>query len=389
MLSFFFNFVPKINLTFMKISGVVVNVCIAVLLLGFMGCTKSEQAQLTSSVPAVESHSVSNITATSASGGGYVSKDGGSAVTARGLCWSTAQQPKVTDSKSVDGKGMGSFTSTITGLNPGTTYYVRAYATNSNGTTYGSQSSFATSALTSGLKFEKNVLLEQYTGTWCGYCTRSIAQIENLHTVNQKFVHIALHLSDAMTFPQNNALFSSFGFTGVPTVHADRGSTWSGNNSTIVDMQIPAAAGLSINVVGSGTSVNVTVMAKFANSFADGVRMSVYMLESGIVANQANYYNTDPSHAFYGKGNPVPNYIHNNVLTKIGTDMFGDLIPSAEVGVGKVYSRSFTFSNISADKFSKLKVVAFLTNNSGSKQKQVINAVVASVGQNKGFVELP
>ncbi|MDP3436787.1 MAG: Omp28-related outer membrane protein [Bacteroidales bacterium] len=373
----------------MKISGIVVAISVASLLLTFGGCTKSEQAQLTNSVPAVESHSISNITATGASGGGYVSKDGGSAVTARGLCWSTAQQPKISDSKSVDGSGMGSFTSTITGLNPGTTYYVRAYATNSTGTSYGSQSSFATSALSSGLKFEKNVLLEQYTGTWCGYCTRSIAQIENLHTVNQKFVHIALHLSDAMTFPQNSALFSSFGFTGVPTVHTDRASTWNGNVTAIVDMQIPAGAGLAINVTGSGTSVSVTAQAKFGTGFPDGVRMSVYMLEDGIVANQANYYNTDPSHAFYGKGNPVPNFIHNNVLTKIGTDMFGDLIPAAEVGVGKVYSRSFTFSNISADKFSKLKVVAFLTHNSGSKQKQVINAVAASVGQNKGFVELP
>lgn len=381
-----FIFVPKLNLTFMKISGIVVAASVAVLLFAF-GCTKSEQAQLTNSVPAVESHSISNITATTASGGGYVSRDGGSAVTARGLCWSTAQQPKVSDSKSVDGSGMGSFTSTITGLNPGTTYYVRAYATNSTGTSYGSQSSFSTAA--SNLKFEKNVLVEQYTGTWCGYCTRAIAQIDNLHNVNQKFVHIALHLSDAMTFSQNSSLFSSFGFTGVPTVHADRASTWNGNVTAIVDMQIPADAGLAINVVGSGTSVSVTAQAKFAKSFPDGVKMSVYMLEDGIVANQTNYYNTDPSHAFYGKGNPVPNFIHNNVLTKIGTDMFGDLIPAAEVGAGKVYSRSFTFSNISADKFSKLKVVAFLTHNSGSKQKQVINAVAASVGQNKGFVELP
>ena len=372
----------------MKISEVVVAVCIAGLLFAFGGCTKNEEAQLVISVPAVESHSISNITATSASGGGNVVKDGGSAVTARGICWSTSQQPKITDSKSVDGVGTGSFTSSITGLNPGTTYYTRAYATNSKGTSYGNQSSFTTSALSSGLKFEKNVLIEQYTGTWCGYCTRAIAQINNLHSVNKKIVHISLHLNDAMTFSQNSALFSSFGFTGVPTVHADRGSTWTGNVASIAALQTPADAGVAINVTGSGTSVSATVQAKFATSFPEGVKISVYLLEDGIVANQANYYNTDPSHVFYGKGNPVPNYVHNNVLVKIGTDMFGDLIPTADVGAGKVYSRSFTFSNISADKFSKLKVVAFLTHNSGSKQKQVINAVIASVGQNKGFVEL-
>ena len=68
--------------------------------------------------------------------------------------------------------------------------------------------------------------------------------------------------------------------------------------------------------------------------------------------------------------------------------MFGDLIPASEVGAGKIYSRNFSFSNISADKISKVKVVAFLTYNGGSKQKQVINAAVAAVGENKGFVYL-
>lgn len=360
--------------------------CVAVLIFILFSCTKNNETDLGKTLPSVESLNISNVTATTASGGGYVSRDGGSTVTARGMCWSTAQQPKVSDSKTVDGTGTGSFTSNITGLNPGTTYYIRAYAINSTGTTYGSQSSFATAA--SNLKFEKNVLVEQYTGTWCGYCTRAIAQIDNLYSLNKKIVHIALHLSDQMTFSMNSTLFSSFGFTGVPTVHTDRSATWNGSTTAISDMQKPADAGLAIEVTGSGTNVNVNVRSRFGMSFSDGVKLSVYMLEDGIVANQTNYYNTDASHPFYGKGNPVPNFVHNNVLIKIGTDMFGDLIPSGEVGPNKIYTRSFTFSNISTDKFSKLKVAAFLTHNGGSKQKQVINSVVASVGENKNFVEL-
>jgi len=370
----------------MKIFNTPLPLLIATFFVTLFSCTKNNDTDLGNTVPAVESLNISNVTATTASGGGYVSRDGGSTVTARGMCWSTAQQPKVSDSKTVDGGGTGSFTSNITGLTPGTTYYIRAYATNSTGTSYGSQSSFATAA--SNLKFEKNVLVEQYTGTWCGYCTRAIAQIDNLYSLNKKIVHIALHLSDQMTFSMNSNLFSSFGFTGVPTVHTDRAATWNGSTTAIADMQKPADAGLAINVTGSGTNINVVVQSKFGASFPDGVKLTVYMLEDGIVANQTNYYNTDPSHPFYGKGNPVPNFVHNNVLIKIGTDMFGDLIPSVEVGAGKVYSRSFTFSNISSDKFPKLKVAAFLTHNGGSKFKQVINSVVASVGENKNFVEL-
>ncbi len=87
-----------------------------------------------------------SITSVSASSGGNISSDGGGAISARGVCWSTAQNPTTADSKTSDGTGSGTFTSSITGLTAGTTYYVRAYATNSKGTSYGSQISFATSA---------------------------------------------------------------------------------------------------------------------------------------------------------------------------------------------------------------------------------------------------
>lgn len=82
---------------------------------------------------------VLGVTSTTASSGGSIYSDGGATITARGVCWATTQNPKITDNKSVDGGGPGSYASTLTGLNPGTTYYVRAYATNSVGTSYGAQ----------------------------------------------------------------------------------------------------------------------------------------------------------------------------------------------------------------------------------------------------------
>lgn len=92
----------------------------------------------------VTTTSITNITATSATCGGNVTDDGGSAVTARGVCWSTNQNPTINDSHTTNGTGTGAFTSNITGLAPYTTYYVRAYATNSNGASYGEQKSFKT-----------------------------------------------------------------------------------------------------------------------------------------------------------------------------------------------------------------------------------------------------
>ena len=84
----------------------------------------------------------SNITTTTATSGGNVTSEGGASVTARGVCWSTSANPTTSDSKTTDGTGSGSFTSPIAGLSAGVTYYVRAYATNSGGTAYGSDVSF-------------------------------------------------------------------------------------------------------------------------------------------------------------------------------------------------------------------------------------------------------
>lgn len=85
---------------------------------------------------------VSNITATSAICGGNITSDDGFTITARGVCWSKSQNPTTSNTHTTNGSGTGSFTSSITGLTTGTTYYVRAYATNSMGTQYGNQISF-------------------------------------------------------------------------------------------------------------------------------------------------------------------------------------------------------------------------------------------------------
>ena len=87
---------------------------------------------------------VTSITATTATSGGTVGADGGASVSARGVCWSTTSNPTTADSKTTDGTGTGTFTSAITGLTSGTTYYVRSYATNSVGTTYGPEVIFRT-----------------------------------------------------------------------------------------------------------------------------------------------------------------------------------------------------------------------------------------------------
>jgi hypothetical protein len=86
----------------------------------------------------------SSIGGSTASSGGVISDDGGGSITARGVAWGTNTSPTISGSYTADGTGTGSFTSSLSGLTGNTTYYVRAYATNSAGTAYGAEVSFIT-----------------------------------------------------------------------------------------------------------------------------------------------------------------------------------------------------------------------------------------------------
>jgi len=97
--------------------------------------------------PTLTTTAVSSIAASTASSGGNISTDGGSPVTARGVCWNTTGSPTTADSKTTNGSGTGSFISSLTGLTAVNTYYVRAYAANSVGTAYGNEVSFTTVAV--------------------------------------------------------------------------------------------------------------------------------------------------------------------------------------------------------------------------------------------------
>jgi len=134
-----------------------------------MGCKKSSDSTSQGSVkvPVLTTASVTNISSSTATCGGNVTSDGGTTITIRGVCWSTAQNPTVADSKTTDGTGSGTFTSNLQGLTPSTPYFVRAYATNSAGTSYGDIATFTTTALEPGtvLDYDGNVYHSVTIGT--------------------------------------------------------------------------------------------------------------------------------------------------------------------------------------------------------------------------------
>ena len=117
------------------------------------GTAYGNQVQFTTtlkSVAALTTTAASSITTTTATSGGEVTDVGGASVTVRGVCWGITENPTTADSTSEDGTGTGVFESSLTKLSPNTTYYIRAYATNSEGTAYGTQVTFKSLMPTQG-----------------------------------------------------------------------------------------------------------------------------------------------------------------------------------------------------------------------------------------------
>ena len=98
----------------------------------------------------LSTNAVTSISINSAVSGGNITSDGGSAIIARGVCYSTTPNPTIINSFTSDGTGTGTFTSNLSGLLADTLYYVRAYATNGDSTGYGNEISFITPTILPG-----------------------------------------------------------------------------------------------------------------------------------------------------------------------------------------------------------------------------------------------
>jgi plastocyanin len=144
--NFYFNFLFRTNQVILIFILMKRTLCFPLLLLGLVlstGCKKTDNA----TIPVLTTAAVTNITLTTAASGGDITSDGKAALTARGVCWAITANPTTSNSTTNDGTATGAFVSNLTGLTAGTTYYLRAYATNSVGTGYGDELSFTTTAL--------------------------------------------------------------------------------------------------------------------------------------------------------------------------------------------------------------------------------------------------
>ncbi len=199
---------------------------------------------------------VTSITMTTAASGGNISSDGGATVTARGVCWNTSANPTIAGTHTTDGSGIGSFSSSLTGLSSSTTYHVRAYATNTAGTYYGNDIPFTTSCGIYTLPFTESFSATTLPGCWSQVDHQGNGEIWAFGTIttgvpnptltgNYAFVNsdgfgsgnsqnadlvsptLNLVAYSAVTLQFSNYFKSYAGSSGTLSYSIDNGTTWS------------------------------------------------------------------------------------------------------------------------------------------------------------------
>jgi thiol-disulfide isomerase/thioredoxin len=232
-------------------------------------------------------------------------------------------------------------------------------------------------------RFTTKMLIEDYTGTWCGWCPRMSKSIQDLHAGQDgdRIIAVAIHNNDAMTFALEGQMRNRFGVTGFPTGILNRDARWSASSNDAMNLSQPRAllnivkpVGLAINSSLSGSTVNATVKVGF-DFDQTGTKLVAVLLENGKVASQTNYTGN------YGGGSTLTGFVHNEILRANFTDIFGDVIPDASSIGGGEYTTTLSVGVPAGVNNANMEIVAFVIDSSN----KVINVQRAPVGTNQPF----
>lgn len=230
-------------------------------------------------------------------------------------------------------------------------------------------------ATASGTAFKHHVLVEEFSGTWCGNCPRILYGVDLLHQQTNKAIVVGFHLfgGDPFINSEGNSIAANLGISGVPTGLINRSGNWTGpqyqNVAQVIGAILPAAStGLSINAALQGNSLSINVGVQQLAPIAGNARLTVYLVEDKLYATQRNY-----SSNLYGGLASIPNFEYNGVLRDVVSSISGDPIANTPNLIENNYQLNLP-STISA--VGNLRIVAFVSTDNGG----IINARATKIG---------
>ncbi len=223
--------------------------------------------------------------------------------------------------------------------------------------------------------FVSKVLVEEYSGTWCGNCPRILYGVDLLLKQTDKAIVVSTHLfnGDPFITTQGNTLASNLGVSGVPTGKINRTINWTGPqyqnvNQVISQIQASSTAGLAISSTVAGTNLSATIKVSYTQPISGNARLTVYLVEDKLFFTQQNY-----SSNLYSGQSAIANFEYSGIVRAVVSSLAGDAIANAGSSNEKIYSLTIP-GNIS--NITNARLVAFVTNAAGA----VVNVQAAKVG---------
>ncbi len=214
----------------------------------------------------------------------------------------------------------------------------------------------------------QRVLIEDYTGTWCGYCPKLQTAIEDVQALTDDVVAVAVHSSSSDTNPDPFAyenvealldLYNPYG--EFPMGRLDRTTYWQDADPAMVMSRVGGVSSIGIAATTTVTGDQLSVDVRVAS--IDGLhnlKMVVMGIENNLIHDQANYLNNDPSSQWYQAGNPIEGYENDHVLRHAMTNIFGDPIADTDALTNYTNTYTMTMSDYFANSENAEVVIAVL-----------------------------
>ncbi len=263
--------------------------------------------------------------------------------------------------------------------------------------------------IASGGSYTKKVLIEEFTGAWCGYCVDGAYKVETIVNANAgKAIGVSIHQGDGMEIPLYNSLDAAFSNSGFPTGLVDRISTnsvvcYSRSDwqiRTIGELSKEAKCGLSLKTTVStaGDSVTAEIKTGFKYALTGNYKICTYVVEDDITGtgsnyDQTNYYSSaNPSgpagtstHPYYSLPYHITGYKHKQVVRKSIPSDLGEVVDPASLVVGGLFTKTYKFAVGTMNK-ANLSIVSFVYKVGTSPTTyEIMNVQKVKVGSSQSF----